>query len=632
MGFPVAIVSTFLESYSRQTERVRGRINAFLEKFIERGPTHPGFKYKPMEGDVDPRIREVRVDGTYRAIVLHPSHKQPYRFLWVDIHDPALEWPKGRQFHEVRNEIWIVDTHLHEAAAREAPTRPRTDAPFARFSSDDLHAAGLSLQLIPAVRALRSADDLDALCADLAPGPASLLETLYVYGSADEARAHLPVAGPSAGIVEVIDEGDPLARTLESLQHLTLDQARELVRSPIWKGIVRLDVEDKPVAEEGARSRRVESIRLDPAQQRFAHSLDEGPRLLKGVAGSGKTLLLASLAVFKAMRGVERILVTCYNLALTRYIRSLLDANLLNPLHRARIDVASIFELCGSILGATVRHEGEDQAYYDGLVTAALKAARSADARYDAVLVDEAQDLSPEMLKLLGAVAKGKKPDIKFAEDTHQDVFARRPAGFSWKSVVGVSMRGRTTILRTSYRSTVQICDAADDLAGAPLSRTVEDEDGQQILLQREDRSGPEVERHDFAAAEALADHVVAAIERLIEDRTPLAEIAVLYTRSLKPRVLEQTGIPFDCLGRIQERLGDERVRLIANSTDKLELDITENTVKMGSVYAFKGLDFEAVFLLDAVGDAPRLARVLFVGATRARERLSVVRLVAPGP
>ena len=51
----------------------------------------------------------------------------------------------------------------------------------------------------------------------------------------------------------------------------------------------------------------------------------------------------------------------------------------------------------------------------------------------------------------------------------------------------------------------------------------------------------------------------------------------------------------------------------------------------MGSVYAFKGLDFEAVFLLDGLGTAGRKGALLFVGATRAREHLHVLSLNGAG-
>lgn len=644
MPVPVAAVRTFWEAYARLPESAQDLVSGFLSKFKELGPTHNSFRYKDMEGAVDPNIREIRVNRNYRVVALHPSKGNPtFLMLWVNKHDEGLEWPKYKRFVlDPEEHVHIFDTRFMSGGSKDFKNLPppaKSDL-LATMSDDDLMNAGISRFLLPSVRAIDDGDDFSLFLDTLSAPVANRLFTLYAYGSLDAARPHLTALDepgpPAMAMTQVVDDVDDVTRTVELLRRLTAEQRQELLRSPLWDGMLTLptrpeaaELPSAPTEEapepSTPRTRRLDLVVLDPAQQRFAKSIDEGPRLLKGVAGSGKTLVLVSLAMFKAMQGVPRVLITCYNLALTRYISSLLDANL-NPLHRSRIEVRSIFELCGDLLNVTVRHENEKQPYYDGLVTDALKAVRKLDGVYDAVLVDETQDLSLDMIKLTVAVTKGKKPDIKFAEDTNQNIFDRRPKGFTWKSVVGVSMRGRTTILRTSRRSTWQICDAADRLAGAPLSHTVEDEDGQTMFLQREDRSGAEVEEHAFTTPEALSLWALERIESLVAQGVPLAEIAVLYTRSLTDKNARDSGIPFECLEHIETGL-ESRITPVVTSSDKRNLDILENKVKMGSVYAFKGLDFEAVFLLDGLGAAGRKGTLLFVGATRAREYLHVLTL-----
>ena len=643
LPYPVATVHSFWEAYSELPKLARKKVREFLAKFKEQGPWNKGFDYKDMLGAVDPNIREIRVNDDYRAIALHPTKGNPFLMLWVNKHDEGLEWPKYKKFIlDPHERVHIFDTRFMSGGPDDfkTPRKSSKGGLLSHVADDDLLQAGLSRLLLPAVRAVDTEADLELLMGHLSPSIADRLFTLYYYRSLDAARPFLNAledAGPPTMVAtQPVNDADDLARTVDLLGRLTAEQRQELLRSPLWDGLLTLPTRpevavtaaistDEPGDPSAPRTRRLDLVLLDAPQQRFAKSIEEGPRLLKGVAGSGKTLVLVSLAMFKAIQGVPRILITCYNLALTRYISSLLDANL-NPLHRSRIEVRSIFELCGDLLDVAVRHENEKQPYYDGLVSDALKAARKLDGVYDAVLVDETQDLSLDMIKLAVAVTKGKKPDIKFAEDTNQNIFDRRPKGFTWKSVVGVSMRGRTTILRTSRRSTWQICDAADRLAGAPLSHTVEDEDGQTMFLQREDRSGADVEEHAFASAEALSQWVLERIETLVGRGVPLAEIAVLYTRSLVDKHARESGIPYECLELIETGL-EGRITPVVTSTDKRNLDILENRVKMGSVYAFKGLDFEAVFLLDGLGTAGRKGTLLFVGATRAREYLHVLTM-----
>jgi ATP-dependent exoDNAse (exonuclease V) beta subunit len=77
------------------------------------------------------------------------------------------------------------------------------------------------------------------------------------------------------------------------------------------------------------------------------------------------------------------------------------------------------------------------------------------------------------------------------------------------------------------------------------------------------------------------------------------------------------------------------------NSAAKQSFDLHEPTVKIGTIHSAKGLDFEVVYLIDATGnpvgppsksapadDAARKYRnLLFVGSTRARERLSILSI-----
>jgi ATP-dependent exoDNAse (exonuclease V) beta subunit len=77
------------------------------------------------------------------------------------------------------------------------------------------------------------------------------------------------------------------------------------------------------------------------------------------------------------------------------------------------------------------------------------------------------------------------------------------------------------------------------------------------------------------------------------------------------------------------------------NSAAKQSFDLHEPTVKIGTIHSAKGLDFEVVYLIDATGnpvgppsmsvsgdDAARKYRnLLFVGCTRARERLSILSI-----
>ena len=98
-----------------------------------------------------------------------------------------------------------------------------------------------------------------------------------------------------------------------------------------------------------------------------------------------------------------------------------------------------------------------------------LAAAR--EPRYRHVVVDEAQDLSPAHWMLLRAMAAPGPDDMFLAGDTHQRIYDNYVSLGS----LGIAIRGRSTRLTLSYRSTHEILTAARDarhrVVGRPRRR-----------------------------------------------------------------------------------------------------------------------------------------------------------------
>ncbi len=83
---------------------------------------------------------------------------------------------------------------------------------------------------------------------------------------------------------------------------------------------------------------------------------------------------------------------------------------------------------------------------------------------YDAVVIDEAQDLDPSALRLL--VRLCNKPNrIFITADANQSIYG---SGFTWSDVhEHLKLQGRTSILRVNYRSTREIGEAAQSYLSA---------------------------------------------------------------------------------------------------------------------------------------------------------------------
>ena len=102
---------------------------------------------------------------------------------------------------------------------------------------------------------------------------------------------------------------------------------------------------------------------------------------------------------------IRRVLVTCFNLSLVGYIRRLL-ARKGASLGPDGVEVVPFYSVCERILGEPLTH-AEESEYYNIIVQEAqerLQGEHPLKGHWDAILVDEGQDFSPEMAHVLLAL------------------------------------------------------------------------------------------------------------------------------------------------------------------------------------------------------------------------------------
>src|SRR3954462_10833571 len=93
----VAIASEFLDAFADLPRAQQKKVREFTEKF-KANPKSSAINYEKIRGVKDDKVRTVRIDQKYRAIVLHPDDGEVYVLVWVDNHDEAMDWAKNRTF------------------------------------------------------------------------------------------------------------------------------------------------------------------------------------------------------------------------------------------------------------------------------------------------------------------------------------------------------------------------------------------------------------------------------------------------------------------------------------------------------------------------------------------------------
>lgn len=239
-------------------------------------------------------------------------------------------------------------------------------------------------------------------------------------------------------------------------------------------------------------------------------------------------------------------------------------------------------------------------------------------APYDAVIIDEAQDLDPSAVQMLVALCRA--PGRLFlTADADQSIYG---SGFRWADVhESLSFRGRTGILRANYRSTREIGEAARHyLREGALEHT----DTTPTYV----NSGPapafRVVRDGTSEAALLRRFLLGACREL---KFGIGACAVL--------------VPTEKAGKRIARQLTEQGTAAQFMTGK-GLDLSAKVVKVITLRSAKGLEFPIVVLAGFDGEYPytnadasaeergeKLAqerRTLFVGMTRAMRALLVVR------
>jgi hypothetical protein len=373
---------------------------------------------------------------------------------------------------------------------------------------------------------------------------------------------------------------------------------------------------------------------LDNSQARVARKLGKGHQILLGAPGTGKSLVLAHRCRYLKQydSGVKRILVVCFNIAASRYLRRLIQEQGVG-MGPDGVEVLHFFELCSRIMDLAVEYEGEQSDYYDYVLAEALSVSQDGDSKiqsYDAIMVDEGQDLSDDMYRLLlSTLVPGG--DLLIALDSNQNIYRRRS---TWKSL-GINAVGNSHTLQVPYRNTVEIHDFAEAFTGNPTGLAAQPE----LLPEASSRHGMQPRLEHCESYELLLDFLTDEIQRQIENKEyKRSEIAIIYDDKTYAEADVEGPVQFEYskkenVRQIYERLEAAGIptKWVSEDARAKELyDITTDRVTLVSIHSAKGLDFDLVYLLGGNQIAPSGTlssaelNLFYVGITRAKHQLVI--------
>ena len=683
MGMSTDFLGAFAKLPSQQQRAVRTMIARF-----GRDSHGSGLNYEHIQNAKDAKMRSLRIDKAYRAIVLKPDKGNVHMLLWADKHDEAYDWAT-RHVCSINEETGALQVYQPEQATpgQSALSIPATatPSPFASLKPRELVRLGVPHDMVREVHRIAS----EAVLEEIQPRlPVEAYESLYLY-MAGESYEELVLARetPSAPVdpddfAAALDRDDSRARFVVVKDDLELEA---MFNAPLerWR------------------------VFLHSSQRRLVERRWNGPVRVLGGAGTGKTVVAMHRARWLAqhVEEGERILFTTFtrNLAadIENNLRSIcspeemdrievvnLDSWVVRFLRGRRIEFRVVFD-DRDVWGETLAMKTPDLAFSDAFfrdewalvvqangvttrdgylsarrtgrgvrlnraarariwpvfeeyraqltergmmeladcyraATALLTEDRSG-ANFGAVIVDEAQDMTAPAWRLIRALAPPGKNDLFIVGDAHQRIYSRAPVVLGR---CGIDIRGRGRKLRLNYRTTEETRRWA---AGVLAAHGFDDMDGgsDDDARVRSVAHGPEPRVEHFDDRAGQTSWLVRYLTELREQGEALRGVCVVARTREECRTiglqLAAAEVPHEILS------GDRR-------------DESSEGVRVATMHRVKGLEFDRMVIatvnrgvvplrhvVHAADESERSAvevgerSLLYVAATRAKKELVVL-------
>jgi hypothetical protein len=674
----VNIAKTFTKSASALSAADRARVFDFLTKFLA-DPSNPGLSVERLQRGLDSNLWSARITVGLRTIFHHSGPS--YTLLYAGQHDDAYDWASRRRLeqHPVTGTLQIVETAESVKEVFETSAVPKT-APrvFQSHADEYLLSLGVPPDWLPTIREIANDDQLLTVVEKL---PEEVGERLMRLHDGELVTPPLPVA-PSAPlsaspdnlrrfwvVQDAAELRDLLDKPIEDWMRFLHPSQRELA-SADFKGPVKVTGSAgtgktvvgmhraRRLADQGQRvlltsfvttlcrniDHNLQILCNDSQRQRITvgtvHSQalrlarqidpqlapadqDHVSRLIERYQDFGDALFDKEFLVAEWTGVIENQGIVSWD----EYRDAQRTGRGRGLQVRERRAIWKVFEQVGEDLAS------KHLATWPALCRRATEALTTGRVQspFDAVIVDEVQDLKAQEIRFLHSLAASHPGGLMLIGDAGQRIY---PGGYSLRSL-GIDVRGRSRVLRINYRTTEQIRrfadqilpESSDDLDGGTESRK-----GTRSLLH-----GPMPTVQGFKVAKDQEGFVVTQIGQLLGQGLMPREIAVFCRVGARLEPLQQAlaavGIPVYSLGRDEE-------------------DVQPDGVHFGTMHRAKGLEYKVVFAYDCTeGVVPNAAtlrrckdpadydaararerQLLYVTLTRARDEAFVTWVGLPSP
>ena len=414
-------------------------------------------------------------------------------------------------------------------------------------------------------------------------------------------------------------------------------------------------------------------IKLSSIQQELSKSKENERKRIKGVAGSGKTLVLAQRAVNAHKRTGGMVLILTYNITLKNYIHDRISAvrdsfaweffnisNYHDFINSNMNNVGIGFDFLekdddGKVVFSAIDEKVFDEHIYSNLHL--FDGYKDQLPKYDAILIDETQDYKENWIRIIKDNFANETAEIVAFADEKQNIYSRDLDSTKMPNIP-IQVGQWDKRLNKSYRLSNKIALLATDFQRKFFANKyiVEDKIETNSMLSLFDE--PLIEYHYFKSDndKDIGNYI---FKQIMEHKFNSNDVTILSSRikmlrelnsKLQKNSKEKTNIMFETEEEFRQlcpyaKSGYEKNKEIEKirKNRKANFWMNRGTFKLSTIHSFKGWESPVLFLVveDNITNNANLVQtvsqgykpiefsdeLVYTGFTRCRNFLFIVNI-----
>lgn len=360
-----------------------------------------------------------------------------------------------------------------------------------------------------------------------------------------------------------------------------------------------------------------------------------GQYKIRGVAGAGKTHVLAKRAINSYIRHSGKVLILTYNKSLKQYIQHKLDEVQeefdysyfdINHFHAFITSTATNFSIAPSIIDSIIKDNIK-------LDSKSLIFYKDKFPKYQTILIDEVQDYETKWIRIIKEYFLEVGGEFVVFGDEKQNIYDRE---LDEKKKINTTIPGRWNNLKDSFRFNGNIIDLTNNFQESFLSGKYEVSKIEKRKLKQGSFDFEEYEEHieyiPFDSDSTIKELAYAIHLKIRNDNLELKDVSIVGSRI---KILQELDfILRNELGRKTQTIFEKQEYINKYGRNRIEIDkirdfkknnfnVYADAIKFSTIHSFKGYEAKTLFFLITKDDIEN--EIIYTAFTRAKKNLYII-------